>query len=1120
MKRKFFASLLSLLLVFNLIPAVVFATTADADGTACTLTEGCTLEEGHEGDCVVEEAQFGSGSGEVSSEPEDAGGVDETGAGEAAADPEAAEGSDATGDGGASIDSEAAVGTSEAEAKAPVVQAASAAEDEITVTAIKEQESDMPALTATQGEAEIGVTTYDTLANAISAAQDGDIVSLLSDVNLTETLTISGKRLTLDLCGYTLNGRINIEEASNITIKNGILSNKGGQALNVYASGDSSNPTTVVLDSGVEIRNCAYGLCVFPEGSSNKGEGINITVNANITADAGIFVDGLIKSCASSDIITVNSTIYATDVGIAVNGAENVVLSSTTEISGSTGVEVRAGSLTVNGAAVTAEGSFSIEKNSNGTTTTGAAIAVVQHTTNLPVSVTINDGTFSGVYAVYENDIQDDVATGNVSINISGGSFTGTSAAVLAVDSGLIELSGGTYSSDVSEYVVTGKTAVDNGNGTYTIGVEESTAVAKVNGIGYSTLQASIEAAGTTSAEVTLLADTAEDITIANNQTITLDLNGCTLTNVSDHTIINYGTLTITDSGTGGTVDNVTHARGALVNYGEAYLNGGTFTRSKEAGTSASDHGGNSWYTVKNYNYMEVDGAIVENNGKYSSCFANGYYDASDKSAAQAITGDVTPELYILSGTVTGGLNSVKNDDYAELWIEGGTFENYSQCALQNHSTVKIFDGTFTGGTYVLYNCGCDETADVGQMFIFGGTFNAGDDTEYILMMVSSADTACVVIEGGTFDATGGDNAAVFGAASTAAEVTGGTINIYGGSFSEVVPAAYCGEGYEPVTAADTNGFYTVCKHSYTSDVTEPTCTEKGYTTHTCSNCGASYVDSYVDATGHTNAIHVSAEAATCTEEGNIEYWYCSDCDSYFSDADCTTVISLADTVISATGHSYSDTVTEPTCTEQGYTTHTCTECGASYVDSYANATGHINVTHVSAGIATCTEEGNIEYWYCSDCGSYFSDADCTTVISLADTVISVTGHSYSGTVTEPTCTEQGYTTHTCAECGDSYVDSYVDATGHINVTHVSARVATCTEEGNIEYWYCEDCGSYFSDADCTTVISLADTVISATGYSYSDTVTEPACTDSIDVEDVAKLSGSAATGDCSGLAL
>ncbi len=55
--------------------------------------------------------------------------------------------------------------------------------------------------------------------------------------------------------------------------------------------------------------------------------------------------------------------------------------------------------------------------------------------------------------------------------------------------------------------------------------------------------------------------------------------------------------------------------------------------------------------------------------------------------------------------------------------------------------------------------------------------------------------------------------------------------------------------------------------------------------------------------------------------------------------------------------HSYTEAVTEPTCTEQGYTIHTCT-CGDRYVDTYTNALGHKYTNYVSDGNATCTEDG------------------------------------------------------------------------------------------------------------------------------------------------------------------
>ena len=64
--------------------------------------------------------------------------------------------------------------------------------------------------------------------------------------------------------------------------------------------------------------------------------------------------------------------------------------------------------------------------------------------------------------------------------------------------------------------------------------------------------------------------------------------------------------------------------------------------------------------------------------------------------------------------------------------------------------------------------------------------------------------------------------------------------------------------------------------------------------------------------------------------------------------------------------------------------------------------------------------------------------------------------HSYTAVVTPPTCTERGYTTYAC-ECGDSYVDSYVNALGH-NLTEHSGQAATCTQSGWNNYVTCSRC--------------------------------------------------------------
>ena len=115
-------------------------------------------------------------------------------------------------------------------------------------------------------------------------------------------------------------------------------------------------------------------------------------------------------------------------------------------------------------------------------------------------------------------------------------------------------------------------------------------------------------------------------------------------------------------------------------------------------------------------------------------------------------------------------------------------------------------------------------------------------------------------------------------------------------------------------------------EHSYTSAVTEPTCTAQGYTTHTCS-CGDSYVDSYTDALDHDFGEWKQTTAPTCTEKGT-ETRTCTRCNAF----------EIRD--VAPTDHHYTAAVTAPTCTAQGYTTYTCS-CGDSYVADYKVALGH-----------------------------------------------------------------------------------------------------------------------------------------------------------------------------------
>ena len=212
------------------------------------------------------------------------------------------------------------------------------------------------------------------------------------------------------------------------------------------------------------------------------------------------------------------------------------------------------------------------------------------------------------------------------------------------------------------------------------------------------------------------------------------------------------------------------------------------------------------------------------------------------------------------------------------------------------------------------------------------------------------------------------------------------------------------------VYCAATQKWCPTTTHRNNSVVTAPTCTEEGYTTHTCIACGNVKVDSQV----------------------------------------------------AATGHAYESVVVDPTCTEDGYTTHTCTACGDSYSDTPVDATGHTHeVTEEKA--ATCTEDG-YKIYACS-CGDTYTET------------LPAPGHNETSVVTDPTCTEQGYTTHTCSVCDNVRIDSYVDATGHNCGEGEITKAPTCTEKG-VKTFACANCDySYTEELD-------------ATGHKYGDEAT------------------------------
>lgn len=643
--------------------------------------------------------------------------------------------------------------------------------------------------TQTNDVAQIGETKYATLQEAVNAAND-NTVKLLE--NVTEDINIpTGINVTLDLNGHKITnvsghtitvekgGKLNISDSvgtgvvDNTSHGKGAIVNSGEVTLNggtfkrsaekgtysPYGNGGNSwytiaNYGTMEINTGVTVENAGG----YSSMIRNGGEA---TADCNLTIRGGNFVGGV--NTVKNDyfgVLTINGGNFS-------NTAQYVIMNW-------------------NKAEITA-GTFR-------TLDTASAVLFTSAfggNANYVGKLTISGGEFKHASDTQEMivDHYDESNKGNAVVT------------------------GGKFDADISKYIPTDY--VQSADGTVEK-LGETNAVAKVGDTYYKTLADAVAAADNNT--VTLLKDVTADITIPAGKTMTLDLNGKTLTNVNDHTILNNGNLTITGTGK---VDNISHAKGALYNKGTVVVNGGTFDRSKENGKTSNDSGSNSWYTIKNVGSMTIhDGATVQtagNNttlGKFSSLVSNGYFNAGDYTNNRGLE---QPILTIDGGTFRGGLNTIKNDDHAKLTINGGTFSNYYQAVVQNHNIAEITGGTFTAAsdanakTYGIYNCGCGAEIDLGTLTVSGGTFTGAT---YAVADVSS-ENADVTISGGQF---AGTKAAIVKSSTSKA-----TIAVSGGKFSSDPSVYVVGNGNTNIVKRDgSEGAYTytvLAKSGLTSGV-------------------------------------------------------------------------------------------------------------------------------------------------------------------------------------------------------------------------------------------------------------------------------------------------------------
>ena len=550
--------------------------------------------------------------------------------------------------------------------------------------------------------AQVGFKAFNTLQAAIDAAQDGETVTLLEDA--TEDAVIN-KSITFDLNGKTLTNT-NSGKAT-ISVQGGTVTVKNGNVL-----------------GGTSYYNIEV----------TKGSNANLTL-ADVTATAGNTGSSMIDNW---ETLTITGGDYS--------GGLNVVKSeegSKLTITGGTFTRTTAprwgvtGTVLVYGTTIITGGTFN-EKS----TSTNARVVVTGRVDGYDSVTYIKGGTFNG--------------NGNNVLHHLG----------LAQADDSFEVSGGTFNKSIPDYYCAdGFIPKSNGDGTY--GVKEGHYVAQVGSKKYETLADAIRLAAK-GKTIQLLTDATENITIAANKQITLDLNGYTLnggTGTAKATILNEGTVTITDTSAGKT---------------------GTIKRDDQG-----IEGETSYYVIKNIGTMVIDQANVVNNSGYKKANSSG----SMVGSSLICNGDDDPQASL---TINGGTFKqpnflvVKNGTNGTLTVNGGTLTS-NHSAVQNWNKAQILGGSLTGQIWT----------DAWVEGAIGETIIGGDAqfTGEIVVDITGKVPPTLKIEGGSLDVTSWR-------VTSAAAAANATVAVSGGTFTAAVPENYCAAGYAPVDNG--NGTYGV----------------------------------------------------------------------------------------------------------------------------------------------------------------------------------------------------------------------------------------------------------------------------------------------------------------------
>ena len=228
-----------------------------------------------------------------------------------------------------------------------------------------------------------------------------------------------------------------------------------------------------------------------------------------------------------------------------------------------------------------------------------------------------------------------------------------------------------------------------------------------------------------------------------------------------------------------------------------------------------------------------------------------------------------------------------------------------------------------------------------------------------------------------------------------------------------------------------------------------PTCTVDGVKTFTCTVCNETKTEA-IDALGHKIVNH-DAQAPTCTQVGWDAYESCSACD-YNTKVEKEML-----------SHSFAWIIDQqPTLEADGIKHEECSACGAKRNENTPIdklTCNHPEMNKIDAVAATCLNDGNKEYYFCSECNKYYSNAEGTLETTVEENVLAALGHAMvTDEAVAPDCENTGLTEGShCSRCDHKVAQEEVAALGHDMVTD-EAVAPDCENTGLTEGSHCSRC--------------------------------------------------------------